>query len=232
MVKKIKSMLRFTLEPTAIEFRSTRKALLGAKVYITPGSILDMGCGSKPYKSLFEDATDYVGMDFPGADGGSGVIDTYASGLDCPFKNELFDNVLLIQVLEHTPEPARLLNEASRVLKKDGIIVATIPFVYSLHSEPYDFYRYTAYGIRYLFEKKFTVLSIEQKTGFFETAAQMLILHFWNPVKKIHNPLLYALCGLPMLVLVSLIQVGGIVLAPLSRDRTFTTGYCVVARKK
>jgi SAM-dependent methyltransferase len=231
-LQKLKDIFRYTLEPTAIEFRSTRKVLLKSLHAVNPGIIFDCGCGDKPYKSLFAGKySKYFGMDFPGSSNKK-MLDFYGSGLYCPIKNDSFNTVLLIQVLEHTPDPERLLSEVFRVLKNDGIIIATIPFVYSLHCEPYDFFRFTNHGIKALFEKKFEIISLTNKTYFFSTFAQMLILHLWMPVKNIKNKLLYVLIGLPVLVLISIIQLLGILLEPLSKDQKFTTGYCVIARKR
>lgn len=231
-LQRLKDIFRFTLEPTAIEFRSTRKMLVNSLHLVNHGAIFDCGCGDKPYKSLFKDkCSKYIGMDFPGSSN-KRVLDFYGSGLYCPIKNDSFDTVLLIQVLEHTPDPERLLSELHRVLKDDGIIIATIPFIYSLHCEPHDYFRFTKYGIRTLFEKKFEILSLTNKTYFFATWAQMLILHLWIPIKNIKNKLLYISAGLPVLVLISIIQLAAILLEPLSKDQRFTTGYSVVARKR
>jgi SAM-dependent methyltransferase len=229
----IKRIFRYTLEPTAIEFRSTRKALIKAAPLARKGRFLDIGCGDKPYKEIFDGiAEEYLGMDFPGAAKDPKNIDVHASGLDIPFKAGSFDTALLIQVLEHTPDPARLLSEAGRILVDDGVLIATVPFVYTIHSEPYDYFRYTEYGIRVLFEKHFDITLLECKTYFYKTVSQMTINHFWQNVKKRKNVVLYLLLGIPTLFFISLIQLTGVFLELFSRDDKFTTGYLVVARKK
>lgn len=232
-LQRLKDMFRFTLEPTAIEFRSTQKALVNSLNFVNSHSVIfDCGCGDKPYKNLFKGKySKYIGMDFPGSSRKK-IMDFYGSGLHCPIKNDTFNTVLLIQVLEHTPNPEQLLSELYRVLKDDGIIIATVPFIYPLHSEPYDYFRFTKYGIKTLFEKNFEILSLANKTYFFSAWAQMLILHLWFPIKNIKNKFFYLLAGLPTLLLISIIQVAAILLDSVSKDKKFTTGYSVVARKR
>jgi ubiquinone/menaquinone biosynthesis C-methylase UbiE len=50
-----------------------------------------------------------------------------ADGYDLPFADEAFRLVLLIAVLEHTSQPARLLQEARRVLKPGGRVLIVVP---------------------------------------------------------------------------------------------------------
>lgn len=44
-----------------------------------------------------------------------------------PFADQSFDAVLFFETIEHFPEPARLVNEISRVLRPGGIMVLTTP---------------------------------------------------------------------------------------------------------
>ena len=62
-------------------------------------------------------------------------------------------SALCTAVLEHLPEPGACLDEIHRVVKPGGAVFFTVPMTMYTHSEPYDFYRYTEYGLRYLLEK-------------------------------------------------------------------------------
>jgi len=90
-----------------------------------------------------------------------------------PFKDAVFDTVLCNEVLEHVPEPARLMAEVARVLKPGGVLLLTTPQTWGLHMEPYDFYRYTKYGLRYLAEKSgLEVIEVAPTCGLWATLAQ------------------------------------------------------------
>lgn len=70
---------------------------------------------------------------------------------ELPFKDGVLDAILLSNTLEHLPEPAVLLAECRRILKPGGMLVGAVPFALPLHQTPYDFYRYTRYGLAHLF---------------------------------------------------------------------------------
>jgi SAM-dependent methyltransferase len=72
---------------------------------------------------------------------------------DIPVDDNTFDIVMLAEVIEHLENPIKVLNECKRILKKDGKLVATIPFMYALHADPYDFQRWTDVKIRLELEK-------------------------------------------------------------------------------
>jgi len=69
-----------------------------------------------------------------------------------PFPNETFDAVLIQSVLEHVQDPERVVSEINRVLKKNGIVYAMIPFMQGYHDYPGDYTRYTVEGFKGLFE--------------------------------------------------------------------------------
>lgn len=59
--------------------------------------------------------------------------------------------------------------------RPDGRLLVTVPFVCELHEEPYDFYRYTSHGLRYLLEGAgFTGIEIQPLTGWYSTISQIL----------------------------------------------------------
>lgn len=141
----------------------------------TKGNLLDVGCGDKRYKNIFLPYLErYVGIDIPSKiKRETGLlrksnIDIYATGLKLPFKSQSFDTIVSFQVLEHIPEPNEFIKEISRVIKENGYLIITAPQSYQLHEEPYDYYRYTKYGLKYLVEKNgFETISIEPLGGIF-----------------------------------------------------------------
>jgi len=123
-----------------------------AAASLPPGArILDAGAGSGLYRPHFEHVA-YESADFGRLDTDYGDI-TYRCDLtSIPADDGRFDLVLCTQVLEHVPEPAAVLGELARVLKPGGSLWLTAPLFYQEHQAPYDFYRYTQYGLRHLVE--------------------------------------------------------------------------------
>jgi SAM-dependent methyltransferase len=144
------------------------------------GKLLDFGCGSKPYKSLFYNAKDYVGIDNYSSshDHKNSEIDFSYDGKKLPFKNDEFDSVFSSEVFEHIFNIDEILIELNRVLKINGKLLITIPFAWEEHEQPFDFARYTSYGIKFLLEKyKFNILENTKTTTTFLAIAQVFIAY-------------------------------------------------------
>ncbi len=126
------------------------------------GRLLDVGCGSKPYARLFS-VEQYIGLDIDSERTRSGgVADYYYDGHRFPFDSASFDSILCNQVLEHVFNPSEFLSEIHRVLKPNGGMVLTVPFVWDEHEQPWDYARYSSFGLTALFEK--SGLRIERRT--------------------------------------------------------------------
>jgi SAM-dependent methyltransferase len=137
---------------------------------LNPGSIvLDAGAGTCLYRPLFSHVQ-YESADFGQVDKRYGV-QTYVCRLDkIPVENERFDGVLMSQVLEHLEDPLRVLCEINRVLRSGSKLFVSAPLYYEEHEQPYDFYRYTQFGMRYLLkEAGFEVLQLDSVEGYFGT---------------------------------------------------------------
>jgi SAM-dependent methyltransferase len=97
-------------------------------------------------------ASSYVGIDW-----GSSIHDTsrYFRRPQSAVAVEasVADTVVCLSVLEHLSEPQTLLNEAYRIMKPGATMILQVPWQWKLHEEPYDFFRYTPYGLRHLFGK-------------------------------------------------------------------------------
>lgn len=157
-------------DPLTISRRLLRRALQKRASYAR-GTVLDVGCGAKPYRDLFPCVEKYIGLDLPGTPG----VDIEGTALDLPLPDASVDTVLSTQVLEHVPEPARLFQEAARVLRPQGVLVLTTPQTWGLHLEPHDYYRFTKYGLRHLAESSgLEVIEAGPICGAWATWAQRL----------------------------------------------------------
>jgi SAM-dependent methyltransferase len=147
------------------------KSLIRNKSFIK-GKVLDIGCGTKPYVEYFTPQCElYIGLEHSKTIHGLDKVDILGNSVSLPFKDLSFDNLVSFQVMEHVPEPLDFLREAFRVLKPGGYIFLTTPFMWGEHEEPYDYFRYTRYGLRYLVEKVgFKVIEINPDSKYWTTA--------------------------------------------------------------
>ena len=102
------------------------------------GLILNIGSSSKKAYS------NTINLDIGPFDN----VDIVADGKNLPFKDDVFDGILIESVLEHIDEPEIVIREAYRVLKPNGKIYVSIPFVFVFHGSPNDYGRYTTNGLR------------------------------------------------------------------------------------
>lgn len=129
------------------------------------GDLLDIGCGTKPYHSLFT-VNKYVGLELDTEESRKrGFADKFYDGTHFPFENESFNAALCNQVLEHVFNPDIFLSEIARVLKPGGKLLLTVPFVWDEHEQPYDYARYSSFGLRALLEKQGFKLIQHKKLG-------------------------------------------------------------------
>ena len=136
--------------------------------------VLDAGAGNCLYKHHFSH-TKYESADFCQVDKKYGEI-TYVCDLTTiPVEDNRFDLILCSQTLEHVPEPKKVLKELFRVLKPGGSLWLTAPLFYEEHEVPYDFYRYTQYGLKHLLEDAgFSIAKINWLEGYYGTLAYQL----------------------------------------------------------
>ena len=141
------------------------------------GKTLDVGCGAKQYENIFKKTSDYVGIEIETElQKKRKVADYFYDGKKIPFNNDSFDSILSFQVFEHIFEPKEFLSEITRVLKPGGHILITVPFIWDEHEKPYDFGRYSSFGIKYLFEKNnFQVIKYKKSTVGIECIFQLLM---------------------------------------------------------
>lgn len=152
-----------------------RKAILDSVRRAAPnlvGTLLDVGCGNKPYASLLPCAK-HVGVDVATSVHGRHNFDHCFDGETLPFKDAQFDSILCTEVLEHACHPQQLAKEIGRVLRPGGYALITAPFVLYHHETPHDYQRFTRFGMEQLAnEAGLDVVWIEPRWGVFATMAQ------------------------------------------------------------
>ncbi len=151
------------------------------------GSLYDFGCGEMPYRDwLLGYASQYTGVDW-----GDTLHELKADvvadlNAPIPIGSEVADTVISLSVMEHLREPQVFLTEAHRILKQEGAMILQVPFMWWVHEAPHDYYRYTEYGLRYMFEKAgFADISVHAQSGFWT----MWTLKFnYQSVRLIRGP--------------------------------------------
>jgi SAM-dependent methyltransferase len=139
------------------------------------GALLDIGCGNKPYERMFAGKiTSYTGCDV--VQSSERKVDIICPAISVPVADTSFDTVLCTQVIEHVADHQALLREAYRLLRSGGVLILSGPMYWHLHEEPYDFFRFTEYGLRHLLEKAgFDAIEIMANGGKWALCGQVLI---------------------------------------------------------
>jgi SAM-dependent methyltransferase len=190
--------------------------------------VLDAGSGEGQYAHHFARHR-YTGVDLAVGDTkwDYSRVDALADLTALPFATGAFDAAIHIVTIEHLREPARALQEMSRVLKVEGVLLIVAPLEWEVHQAPHDYFRYTHYGLLHLLEQaKMLCIEVRPVGGYFRLLARRLL-----------NGLQFFTGGLRWL----LFPVAAILLVPpalilpfldfLDRDRNFTLGYICKARK-
>jgi SAM-dependent methyltransferase len=161
------------IDPYYISHATLSAAIRRAGQRVTAERLLDVGCGEKPYRRYFS-AKQYIGIDLPTY--GEQAVDLFGSALQLPFKDAAFDALLCTEVLEHVPNPVALMKETARLLQPGGVLILTTPQTWGLHLEPYDYFRYTRYGLDVLARQAGLIVeSIEPTCGVWATLGQRAV---------------------------------------------------------
>lgn len=160
-----------------------RKALLenikALSEYIK-GDTLDIGCGQRPYEKLFSGATSYIGLEIDNPENRTRKkADVFYDSKTFPFENDRFDSVVMFEVLEHVFNLDEFLRELYRVLKVKGVLLMSVSFIWDEHEQPYDFARYTSFGIKDLLERYgFQILKHKKSLKDIRVIFQLLNAYF------------------------------------------------------
>lgn len=193
------------------------------------GRLLDFGCGRKPYAHLFK-VDEYIGIDMEqtGHDHTHSTVDVYYDGRHIPFPNEHFNALFCSEVLEHVFNPDEILPEINRVLKKGAKALVTVPFCWNEHEIPFDYARYSSFGITHLLEKNgFRILHLQKSGTFARVNFQLWALYFFELFRK-WGRVGYALS----LILIAPINIlGAILLVLLPKNDSLYFNNIVLAEK-
>ncbi len=146
----------------------TRKQLYNfLEPYSTKELVLEIGCGETEYSDLFPNK---ISIDIDYKKKPDIVADICDLNI---FEDNCFMYILCLEVLEHCREPQVAIHEMMRVLKPNGILLFSTRFIYPLHDTPYDYFRFTKYGLFHLF-KDYKIIEFREEATTMETIGVLL----------------------------------------------------------
>jgi SAM-dependent methyltransferase len=218
-------------DPDYLVYRYLFRDLKTAIRQFGRGAVLDIGCGNKPYQPLFLEAKSYTGCDI--IQSSENRVDVVCPSTDIPLADASYDTIFSTQVLEHVEDHGKMLAEAFRLLKPGGNIILSAPMMWPHHEEPYDFFRFTRYGLEYLFLKTgFSNITITQNGGKWATIGQLRQTVWGQTVRKSKSPARRILFVFYKYCLKYLINIQYSILESIEPDDDFITlNYVVTAQK-
>lgn len=162
MLNKLKELyLKEQFQPSLLglfinPFYFAKKGLYQNMVKLTrniKGKTLDVGCGQKPYEKICH-SSEYIGLEIDTPKNKKlKKADYFYDGKIFPFNNSEFDSIIISQVFEHVFNPEEFLSKVNRVLKMGGVMLITVPFLWDEHEQPFDYGRYSSFGLKFILEK-------------------------------------------------------------------------------
>lgn len=151
--------------------------------YGTGERVLEIGSHGKPsYTRFFPNR---VGVDIKEGAG----VDVVGSVYQLPFADHEFGMVLCMSVLEHLEDPVKAVREMRRVLKPEGRIIVSVPFLFPIHDAPGDYWRFTKYGLRKLFSDGWVIEKLVAETKPQEALAVLMQRFGYQTRLKLNKPL-------------------------------------------
>lgn len=115
------------------------------------GSVLDVGGGrNASYHSLIKGEPSFVSINISEKAQPDYIVDVEK---EFPFTDQMFDNAICLNVLEHVYEFENTFSEQVRCVKVGGKIVIAVPFMHHIHGSPDDYLRYTESALRRMSHK-------------------------------------------------------------------------------
>lgn len=139
--------------------------------------------------------------------------------------DETYDYVFAMEVFEHIPTPQAAIDEVYRVLKKDGKLIFSTPFIFPIHDAPHDYYRYTKYGLMHLM-RAYDMNTLETRNNYLQAVVLLLLrtIVIGNKKQRLAAVFVYFSTIATYPLWWALSSIFGSDLA--------TSGYCGVAQKK
>lgn len=214
------------------------------------GWLLDVGTSEGPYREVFRPVVErYIGLEYPPSildkqpdlwnilDRAKKSVEVFGDGNRLAFRDACFDTVLCTEVLEHLPDPARVLREMARVLRPGGTLLLTVPFSQPLHELPSDYYRFTPSSLAHLVREVGLAPELIEPRGNFASALGAMLSQFLlrsvgaSRRQSDGSVILSRWRSTLLLPVLAIVQIVFHLASKVTNDTTVCQGYSVVARK-
>ena len=132
--------------------------------------------------------------------------------------------ICMFEVLEHTKNPINAIQNLYEIIDENSYVMLSTPFIFHIHDEPYDFFRFTKYGLEILFQN-FKEVVIKPRNGWFETILVLFVR------LRMERNILSRMIGNLFILIYFLLTPITYLLQSIIKSEKITTGYFVYAKK-
>lgn len=202
---------------------------------IGQSTVINLGSGDSELPQWLITNNFLINLDYPNTNSKyTKKPDVFGDACSLPVKGESIDNVLLLEVVEHVPDERKALAEIKRVLKPQGLLYLSVPFIYPVHDAPCDYRRLTIYGLRNLLTLYGFKIVLEKHHGnSFLVAMQLFNLALLEIArdrfrKNKNSGIMIASLIYPLCLTVNILALP---LVPLKHPNASNFGHFIIAQK-
>ncbi|MBA2840128.1 SAM-dependent methyltransferase [Methanococcus maripaludis] len=222
-----KFKIKKIFSPYFLDEYSIFKKIKKYKKYFN-GVVLDIGCRDKPYVMIIPHEK-YIGLDLDPLS----KADIIADATNIPLNSESIDTIFSTQTIGDIYNIDKFYSEAFRLLKNNGYLIMTSEFICGLHDEPFDYYRFTKYGIkRQLEDSGFEIIHLEETSNSITSAGYILAVSLWKTYLSFENILFKRIVYSAILLLIFINNIFFLVLGKSLCTYESPLGYGIVAKKR
>jgi len=132
--------------------------------------------------------------------------------------------ICMFEVLEHTKNPINAIQNLHEIIDENSYVMLSTPFIFHIHDEPYDYFRFTKYGLEILFQN-FKEVVVKPRNGWFETILVLFVR------LRMERNILSKMIGNLFILIYFLLTPITYLLQSIIKSEKITTGYFVYAKK-
>ncbi len=150
------------------------------------GVCVDVGGGTGPYSKYLSPELKIINLNIEKKSETSVVADAHL----IPIKEHSVDLIIITNVLEHVRDPVKVIDEISRCLKIGGEMILVVPFLFKVHPDPEDHWRFTWQCLERILQDKYQILELRSSGGRFAVIWEILLQCRVLELLRIFNPLI------------------------------------------